>query len=78
MEPRNQGDSNGISFEASLLRALPIAMAAVDQDGKLVLWNASMEELTGKSAPEWLGKNAWAGWVPKAVCAALMQSVKGC
>ena len=76
MEPRNQGDSNGISFEASLLRALPIAMAAVDQDGKLVLWNASMEELTGKSAPEVLGKKAWAGWFPKRRSTALDEALE--
>ncbi len=76
MEAKNQAEPSAVSFEAAILRVLPVAMAAVDQDGKLVAWNGAMEELTGKSARDVLGKKAWNGWFPKRRSTALDEALE--
>ncbi|MEI7894844.1 MAG: PAS domain-containing protein, partial [Myxococcales bacterium] len=48
-----------------LINALPVPAFAVDGDGKLTLWNAGMEQLTGRGANEVLGKKAWTAFFPK-------------
>ena len=76
MEAKDQVATNQISIEAAILKALPVAMAAVDEDGKLILWNEAMEELTGKPARDLLGKKAWAGWFPKRRSTALDEALE--
>ncbi|MFO0592327.1 MAG: methyl-accepting chemotaxis protein [Polyangiaceae bacterium] len=76
MEAKNQAATKATTLEAAILRALPIAMAAVDQDGKLILWNEAMEELTGKSAKDVVGKKAWSGWFPKRRSTALDEALE--
>ncbi|MBI5537702.1 MAG: PAS domain-containing protein [Deltaproteobacteria bacterium] len=47
------------------LRALPVPVVAIDESGKVTVWNAAMEELTGRVAADVLGKKSWSGLYPK-------------
>ena len=61
--PTTPAATNGLNLH--LLDALPVPAFAVDDKGKVLNWNAAMEELTGKSADKVLGKKAWAAFYDK-------------
>jgi PAS domain S-box-containing protein len=42
---------------ADIIDFLPDATFAIDRDGKIISWNHAIEEMTGRSAQEMLGKN---------------------
>lgn len=50
---------------ADILALLPDATLVIDRDGKVIAWNLAMEEMTGVSKEDMLGKS-------KEVCAALL------
>ena len=43
-------------FLSELIRFLPDPTFVIDQEGKVVVWNQAMEDLTGVKAPEMVGK----------------------
>ncbi|MFW5740140.1 MAG: PAS domain-containing protein, partial [Myxococcota bacterium] len=62
--------------ELELLEALPTPAVAVDEAGKVILWNAAMAELTGRAPQDVLGKKSWAGWFDKRQLTALDGSLE--
>ncbi len=64
-------DANGANAETKdevmprLLAVLPVPIVAVDRMGKVTLWTAAMEQLTGRSAAEVVGKKAWSAFFPR-------------
>lgn len=55
--------------DTSLLQDLmdehPVATFAVDGAGKVTMWNKAIEELTGKTSAQVMGKKAWTGFSSK-------------
>jgi PAS domain S-box-containing protein len=50
----------GLAF----IEQLPAAAFAIDQNAKVIIWNAEMVKLTGQTAADVLGKKAWNGLLP--------------
>jgi len=58
------GVSHNWEMMEALLSFLPLATFAINKKGEVVLWNKSMEHLTGVTAEEMLGKGDYAYAVP--------------
>ncbi len=55
-----KNDSNNImddNFSSLLLDSMADGVFALDSDGKITLWNRSMERITGHKSDEILGKS---------------------
>ncbi len=59
MESNASKAKNGQGLDPRLLEALPVPALAVDDKGKVNFWNIALEELTGVSAKDIVGKKAW-------------------
>ncbi len=49
---------------SDIIRFLPTATLAVDQEGCVIIWNEAIEQMTGIPAAEMLGKNNYAYSIP--------------
>jgi PAS domain S-box-containing protein len=49
---------------SDIIKFLPTATLAIDKDGRVIIWNEAIEQLTGIPATEMLGKNNYAHAFP--------------
>ena len=49
---------------SDIIKFLPTATLAIDKDGRVIIWNEAIEQMTGIPAAEMLGKNDYAHSIP--------------